>query len=232
LPAGPLFSNLEPLRGTLPLRRVRPVSKGEPKWLGKHRKSSKCRSEWKSTCICARPASKRRANRAAEQPLRSKLRSPVSNGGAFLLPLLASPTPLGKRSRLTTSTARSGATLGARQERSRSSCVNLMVARPEALASPEGPRPGNTAWSLASTASDRRLAGQYRPYSLRSHRSGRRRLSRRRSESDPPCSSECNSYSSRIESNLSAWRRLSCSGGPPIISLPRIRLSRTCAPTR
>ena len=69
--------------------------KGEPKWPGKHRKSSKCRSEWKSTCICARSASKRRATREAEQPLRSKLRSPVSNGGAFLLPLLTSRPALG-----------------------------------------------------------------------------------------------------------------------------------------
>ena len=45
----------------------------------KHQKSSKCRSEWKSTCICARPASKRLRDCEAE---------PVSNGGAFLLGLL------------------------------------------------------------------------------------------------------------------------------------------------
>ena len=42
------------------------VSKGGPKWPGKHRKSSKCPSEWKSTCTCAPPASKRRANCEAE----------------------------------------------------------------------------------------------------------------------------------------------------------------------
>ena len=30
----------------------------------KARKSSKCRSEWKSTCTCARPASKRREREA------------------------------------------------------------------------------------------------------------------------------------------------------------------------
>ena len=33
--------------------------KGEPKWPGKPRRSSKCRSAWKSTCMCAPPASKR-----------------------------------------------------------------------------------------------------------------------------------------------------------------------------
>src|SRR6185437_15053089 len=33
---------------------------GEPKWPGKHRKSSKCRAAWKSTCMLAPPASKRR----------------------------------------------------------------------------------------------------------------------------------------------------------------------------
>jgi bifunctional non-homologous end joining protein LigD len=30
------------------------------KWLGKHLKSSKCRSAWRSTCICAPPASRRK----------------------------------------------------------------------------------------------------------------------------------------------------------------------------
>jgi len=36
---------------------VRPVPKGEPKWPGKHQRSSKCRSAWKSTCMRAPPAS-------------------------------------------------------------------------------------------------------------------------------------------------------------------------------
>jgi hypothetical protein len=30
---------------------VRPRLKGEPKWPGKHRGSSKCRAAWKSTCM-------------------------------------------------------------------------------------------------------------------------------------------------------------------------------------
>src|SRR6266567_1954186 len=40
---------------------LRPVPKRSGKWLGKHKKSSKCRWAWKSTCICALPANKRRA---------------------------------------------------------------------------------------------------------------------------------------------------------------------------
>ncbi|BBB98044.1 virulence factor BrkB family protein [Bradyrhizobium elkanii USDA 61] len=40
-------------------RKVRPVATRRAKWPGKHRRSWKCRSAWKSTCICAQPASKR-----------------------------------------------------------------------------------------------------------------------------------------------------------------------------
>ena len=43
-------------------------SKGNAKWPGKRRKSSKWRSAWKSTCICALPASKRRLRELAEVP--------------------------------------------------------------------------------------------------------------------------------------------------------------------
>jgi hypothetical protein len=41
---------------------------GRAKWLGKHLKSSKCRSAWKSTCTCALPASKWQRHAESKKP--------------------------------------------------------------------------------------------------------------------------------------------------------------------
>ena len=54
----------------------------------------------------------------------------------------------------------------------------------------------------------------------------------RNQNQNPPCSSECSSYSSRIESNLSAWRRLSCSAARPSSRYRGSGCRETCAPTR